>query len=146
MIYTCFRPGYLDDYKPKLSEIECSSLKSNYEMEVDKNSMWKSKKTILVWIFLFLNSTCSLSIAPKRNSVWTELCLSQASLQVKMTVIIVCTSCSSSAFFTGLQYVPQIQISLMNFPLDLNLRQSQWCLSHVILEAALTLGWDSFKV
>lgn len=47
MMYMCFRPGYLGEYRPKLSEIECSSLKSNYEIEIDKNSMWKSKKTIL---------------------------------------------------------------------------------------------------
>lgn len=41
------RTGYLDDYKPEVSEIESSSLKSKYDMEIDKNRMCKSKKTIL---------------------------------------------------------------------------------------------------
>lgn len=43
---------YWDDQQPNVSEIECSSLKSKYGIEIDKNRQIvrsKSKKIILDW-------------------------------------------------------------------------------------------------
>eukprot|EP00069_Balaena_mysticetus_P005096 bmy_04890T0 len=57
-----------------------------------------------------------------------------ASLQVKMAVIhwpypLLLPSC---LYFR--KYNFQAQVPLMSFPLDMNLQQRQWCLSHLALE------------
>lgn len=143
----CFRKrtGYLNDYKPKVSETECSSLKSKYDMEIDRKSMWRNKKTILGWAQVFLHSTHSLSVAPNWNSVWTEFCICRASLQVKMAVVFCLHQLLLLSLLYLLKYVLETQISLMNFSLDMNLHQRQRCLSHLALEAGLTLDWIHSK-
>lgn len=44
MMYMCCRQrsGYTGDYKPTVSEIECSCLKSKHDIETEKNRKGKT--------------------------------------------------------------------------------------------------------
>lgn len=112
------RSGCLDDGKPRVSEVECPSLKSKYGVEIDKNR--KGKMIILDWTPSYPNSTCS------RASEWKNVFeLSVVSTEPPSRwkwQSTGCTSCFSAAFFTC--FHASSQVPFMGFSLDLNLQQN----------------------
>lgn len=119
MMYMCCRQrsGYTDDYKPRVSEIECSCLKSKHDIETEKNR--KGKMITLIEHQSSQFHTLCINSTRMEVCASTKLCLCRTSRRVKMTVHWLYQQLFLSLLCL-LRCTFETRVPVMGFSLDMN--------------------------